>query len=178
LKYLIFLAFLATIPAANWLIGNVGTECVPQGPCLVPVGFGLHAPSGVLMIGLALVLRDAVQQALGLRWAFAAIVCGVVLSALLAPPALVLASAVAFLLAETLDLAIYTPLKNRGWVATAVLASGIVGAAADSVAFLYIAFGSLDYIAGQIIGKLWMTAAAAVAIDALSRFVATPSLEN
>jgi queuosine precursor transporter len=173
LKYLTFLAFLATIPAANWLIGNVGTECIPQGPCLVPVGFGLHAPSGVLMIGLALVLRDAVQQALGLRWAFAAIVCGVVLSAFLAPPALVLASAVAFLLAETLDMAVYTPLKNKGWIATAVLASGIAGSIVDSAAFLWLAFGSLDYITGQIVGKLWMTLAAAAILAVVSRRTVT-----
>ncbi len=29
--------FVLSIPAANWLIGNVGTVCVPQGPCLIPV---------------------------------------------------------------------------------------------------------------------------------------------
>ena len=44
-------SFLATIPAANYLIGNVGTVCIPNGPCLIPVAPGLMAPSGVLMIG-------------------------------------------------------------------------------------------------------------------------------
>lgn len=156
MRYLLLLAFLATIPAANWLIGNVGAYCVPSGPCLIPVAPGLMAPSGVLMIGLALVLRDAVQQMLGLRWAVAAIVCGVILSAAVAPPALVLASATAFLIAESLDLAVYTPLRRRS-LALAVLASGAVGAVADSAAFLFIAFGSLDYLAGQVVGKLWMT---------------------
>jgi uncharacterized PurR-regulated membrane protein YhhQ (DUF165 family) len=160
LRYVSFAAFLATIPAANWMIGNVGTECIPQGPCLIPVGFGLHAPSGVLMIGAAMVLRDVVQQTLGLRWAFAAIACGAALSAFFAPPALVLASVVAFLLAETLDLAVYTPLRERN-LATAVLASGVVGSVVDSAAFLFIAFGSLDYMAGQVVGKLWMTVIAA-----------------
>lgn len=155
MPYVLFLAFLATIPAANWLIGNVGVECIPNGPCLIPVGFGFMAPSGVLMIGAALVLRDAVQQLLGMRWAIAAIVCGVVLSAMVAPPALVLASAAAFAIAETLDLAVYTPLRKRN-LPLAVLASGAVGAVADSAAFLLIAFGSLDYIGGQIVGKLWM----------------------
>lgn len=160
MPYILFLAFLATIPAANWLIGNVGTDCIPNGPCLVPVGMGLMAPSGVLMIGAALVLRDAVQQALGMRWAIAAIVLGVVLSALVAPPSLVLASAAAFALAESLDLAVYTPLRERS-LPLAVLASGIVGSIADSAAFLFIAFGSLQFIEGQIVGKLWMTIAAA-----------------
>lgn len=163
MRYLLFIAFLATIPLANWLIGNVGTQCIPNGPCLIPVGFGFMAPSGVLMIGAALVLRDAVQQLLGIRWAIAAIICGVVLSALVAPPALVLASAVAFALAETLDLAVYTPLRKRN-LPLAVLASGAVGAVADSAAFLLIAFGSLNYIEGQVVGKLWMTLAAAAVL--------------
>jgi hypothetical protein len=59
---LALIGFGLCIPAANWLIGNVGTFCVPNGPCLVPVAPGLMAPSGVLMIGLALVLRDLVQR--------------------------------------------------------------------------------------------------------------------
>lgn len=155
MRYFAFLAFLATVPLANWMIGNVGTVCIPDGPCLLPVGFGLSAPSGVLVIGAALVLRDMVQQLLGIRWAFAAIVCGVILSALVAPPALVLASAAAFLLSEFADLGVYTPLRKKG-LALAVLASGVVGSIVDSAVFLFLAFGSLDYIAGQVVGKLWM----------------------
>ena len=35
---LYLLAFIACIPAANWMIGNLGTVCAPpHGPCLVPV---------------------------------------------------------------------------------------------------------------------------------------------
>ena len=152
-------AFAACIPAANWLIGNVGTVCAPDGPCLVPVGFGLMAPSGVLVIGLALVLRDAVQERLGLRWAIGAIVAGAALSGLVAPPALVVASGVAFLLSELADLAVYTPLRRRRlWLA--VLLSGLVGAAVDSAIFLWLAFGSLDFLAGQIVGKLWASVVA------------------
>jgi uncharacterized PurR-regulated membrane protein YhhQ (DUF165 family) len=160
MRYLIFLAYLATIPAANWLIGHVGTECIPNGPCLIPVAPGFAAPSGVLMIGVALVLRDAVQQFMGLRWALVAVACGVVVSVIFAPPALVVASAVAFAIAELLDMAVYTPLRRRN-LPLAVLASGVVGAAADSAAFLWLAFGSLDFIGGQIIGKTWMALLAA-----------------
>ncbi len=148
-------AFALCIPAANWLIGNVGTTCVPNGPCLIPVAPGLKAPSGVLMIGLALVLRDLVQRRLGLGWSFGAIVIGTAISALLAPPALVIASAAAFLLSEAADLAVYTPLQRRGLV-LAVVASSLVGLVVDSVVFLGLAFGSLDYLAGQVVGKAWM----------------------
>lgn len=153
---LIFLAaFAACIPAANWMIGNVGTTCVPNGPCLIPVAPGITAPSGVLMIGLAFVLRDLVQRRLGVRWALLAIAAGTALSVLLAPPALVVASGIAFLLSETADLAVYTPLQRRGLM-LAVAASSVVGLIIDSAVFLYLAFGSLAYLEGQIIGKAMM----------------------
>ncbi len=166
--FLFLAAFALCIPAANWLIGHVGTFCVPNGPCLVPVAPGVMAPSGVLMIGLALVLRDLVQRRLGLGWAFAAVLAGAALSALLAPPALVIASAAAFLLSELADLAIYTPLARRGLL-RAVALSGVAGLVVDSVVFLWLAFGSLDFLAGQVIGKAWMVLLALPVIAWLKR---------
>ena len=154
--YLFLVAFGLCIPAANWMIGHVGTSCVPNGPCLVPVAPGLAAPSGVLMIGLALVLRDLVQRRLGPGWTALAIVLGAILSSLVAASALVLASAAAFLLSEFADMAVYTPLQKRGLV-LAVLLSGLVGLTIDSIVFLYMAFGNLDFLAGQIVGKAWLT---------------------
>lgn len=152
-------AFAATIPLANWLIGNVGTGCVPNGPCLLPVGFGLTAPSGVLVVGASLVLRDMVHEAGGAKAALIAIGIGSLLSAIFAAPALLLASVLAFVLAELADLAVYTPLRERRlWLA--VLLSGLAGAIVDSAIFLWVAFGSLEFIEGQILGKLWMTLAA------------------
>ena len=88
--------FALTIPAANWLIGHVGTACIPHGPCVLPVAPGLMAPSGVTMVGIALVLRDLVQRRLGTVMSALAIVVGSALSAMLAPAALVLASAMLF----------------------------------------------------------------------------------
>jgi uncharacterized PurR-regulated membrane protein YhhQ (DUF165 family) len=149
------LLFCLTIPLANWLIGHVGTVCAPQGPCLVPVAPGLMAPSGVTMIGVALVLRDLVQRRLGVGVSAGAILAGSAISALLAPPALVLASATAFLLSELADLAVYTPLARRRLVA-AVVASSLCGLVVDSIIFLWLAFGSLEFLPGQIVGKSWM----------------------
>ncbi|MDX1529577.1 MAG: VUT family protein [Gammaproteobacteria bacterium] len=148
-------AFTFCIPAANWLIGNLGTVCPNDGPCLIPVAPGVMAPSGVVMVGLALVFRDLVQRRLGRAWAVAAILAGALLSALLAPRALVLASGTAFLLSETADFAVYTPLQAKRLV-LAVFLSGAVGVLVDSVVFLYLAFGSLEFLLGQIIGKSWM----------------------
>jgi uncharacterized PurR-regulated membrane protein YhhQ (DUF165 family) len=166
-----FLAFAATIPAANWLIGNVGTVCIPDGPCLVPVGFGLMAPSGVLMIGFALVLRDALHELGGRRLALAAILLGAALSFAVAVPALAVASAAAFLLSEMADFAVYAPLRARHRP-LAVMASGIVGAAVDSAVFLWLAFGSLDLIGGQVLGKLYASAAVALFLMARRRRLA------
>ncbi|MEJ2118722.1 MAG: VUT family protein [Alphaproteobacteria bacterium] len=147
------LAFLACIPAANWLIGNFGTVCPPGEPCLIPVWHGLMAPSGVLVIGVALVLRDIVQERMGVTWTLGAIVTGAALSAFIAPPALVIASAAAFLLSELADMLIYTPLRERRLM-LAVVTSGAAGAVVDSAVFLWLAFGSLTCRMRRIITSI------------------------
>ncbi len=149
------LSYILSIPVANWMLGHVGTACPPHSPCLIPVAPGIMAPSGVVMVGLALVLRDLVQRRLGLVWSIVAILLGGALSWLIAPPALVVASVAAFLISEFTDLAVYTPLQRRRLV-LAVVASGFVGLLFDSLVFLQLAFGSLDYLGGQVIGKGWM----------------------
>lgn len=160
--------FCLTIPAANWMIGHVGTECLRNGPCLVPVAPGLMAPSGVLMIGAALVLRDLVQRRLGVEFGVAAILAGAAISAALAPAPLVVASATAFLISEFADFAVYTPLARRRLVA-AVVASSVVGLVIDSIVFLWLAFGSLSFLPGQIVGKLLMVLLAIPLVTFLRR---------
>lgn len=161
--YLAAAAYALTIPAANYMIGNVGTFCVPDGPCLIPVGFGIMAPSGVLMIGLALLLRDAVHEWLGPRFALFAIAVGAVLSYLLADPFIALASIVAFGISELSDFVVYSKIRERSRE-LGVLASGVVGSVIDSVLFLWLAFGSLAHIDGQIIGKIGVTCLATAAL--------------
>lgn len=154
-------AYILTIPTANWMIGSFG-YCDPY-PCTIPVGFGLFAPSGVLMIGLAFSLRDYVQEQIGLWGAAWAIAGGAALSMIVAPPALAVASVLAFALSEGLDLAVYTPLRRLS-KPLGVLASGVVGSIVDSAVFLFVAFGSLLFIQGQIVGKIEMTIFAAAAV--------------
>jgi uncharacterized PurR-regulated membrane protein YhhQ (DUF165 family) len=149
------LLFCLTIPLANWMIGHVGSICPPNGPCLLPVAPGLMAPSGVVMIGFALVLRDLVQRRLGAEFGLAAIVAGTAISALVAPRSLVIASAAAFFISELADFAVYTPLARRRLV-LAVVASSLIGLVLDSIVFLWLAFGSLDFLLGQVVGKAWM----------------------
>lgn len=142
----LFTAFVATVFCANWAVETLG---------VVPVLFGLMAPAGVFFAGLGFTLRDLLHDVGGRRWVVVAILTGAALSALLSGP-LALASGAAFLLSESVDFAVYTPLRRRGWL-TAVAASNVFGLVVDSAVFLWLAFSSLDFLAGQIIGKGYMT---------------------
>lgn len=141
--------YVLTIIAANWAIQTFG---------MVSVGFGLIAPAGVYAAGLAFTARDMVHERHGVRWTLAAIAAGAALSAFLSPT-LALASGTAFALSELADLAVYAPIRRRSWL-TAVLLSNTAGLIVDSALFLWLAFGSLEFLAGQIVGKGWMTLAA------------------
>jgi len=158
------IGYILTIFAANLAITALG---------IVPVGFGLMAPAGVYFAGLAFSLRDALQETLGRRWVIAAILIGALVSAGLSAQ-LALASGLAFLVSELADFMVYTPLRQRSWLG-AVVASNTVGAIVDSALFLWLAFGSLEFLAGQIVGKLWMTALAVGLILAWRRLAARPA---
>ena len=158
LGWLYALAYVATIFAANWAIATFGP---------VPVGFGLMAPAGVYFAGLAFTLRDLTQEALGSRVVLGAIVVGAALSGAISGE-LALASGTAFLFSELADFAVYTPLRRRNWLG-AVAASNAVGLVVDSALFLWLAFGSLDFLPGQVVGKASMTLLALVLLSLLRR---------
>lgn len=143
-----FVLFIATVIGANWAIETWG---------VIPIGLGLHAPAGVLFAGLAFSLRDLTHETMGRYWSFAAIAAGACLSWFVSPQFAV-ASGAAFLFSELMDFGVYAPLRTRHWTG-AVIASNVVGLIADSAIFLLLAFGSLDFLLGQAVGKLYMTLA-------------------
>jgi uncharacterized PurR-regulated membrane protein YhhQ (DUF165 family) len=151
-------ALVGTVVAANWAIGAFG---------FVPVGFGLVAPAGVYFAGLAFGLRDVVHEELG-RWAVLACIAVGGLLSLSISPAFAFASAAAFVVSETADLAVYEPLRERQWIAAAS-ASNVVGAIVDSALFLLLAFGSLEHLAGQVVGKVWMGVLGVVLVAVVRR---------
>lgn len=151
-------AFLSCILGANWALKTWG---------IVPVGFGLMAPAGVYFAGLSFGLRDATQELGGRRWTVGLIILGAALSAFI-DPVFAFASCVAFLCSEMADFAVYTPLRERHWH-TAVIASNAVGAIIDSALFLWIAFGSLEFIVGNTLGKFWMTVPAIIIVGLVRR---------
>lgn len=168
LGYLSAGTLLASIIVANWATTRFG---------FVPVGFGFAATAGTFAAGFALAARDATQDLLGKPKMLAVLAIGAVLSYLIADPFIATASAVAFAVAELLNFAVYTPLRNRSklgdrrWAA-AVTASSLTGALADTVIFLAIAFGwaaVLPALAGQLVGKAWATLAYLILGKAVSR---------
>lgn len=143
-------ALLATVLLANYVTTHFG---------LVPVGFGLVATAGTYLAGAMFVLRDALQDTAGKRTTLAVLVLGAAVSFAVADPFIALASAAAFLFSELANMAIYTPLRKRGYVRAAVT-SNVIAAFLDTILFLAIAgFPIMDAIAGQMIGKVAVTAA-------------------
>lgn len=161
---LVALALVGSIALANWLSSEYG---------LVSAGFGLMVTAGTYAAGLALGLRDALHEVGGVRWVVAAIAGGIAVSALLGDGRIALASAVAFGVAELLDLLVYAPLRRRNW-RVAVIASNAVGAAADTFLFLHIAGFPVtpESVGGQLLVKaVWLTLLALVVGEVIVRAV-------
>ena len=162
--------FVGTVWFANWLLARYG---------VVSIGFGLHAPAGVFAVGVAFTLRDIVHRTLGRAAVVACILAGCLLAYLIEANAqipgghvsIAIASAIAFLFSETADMAVYSPLEERTFVG-AVTASNVAGAVIDSALFLWLAFGSLALIEGQVVGKLLMTLVALPVVLAFRKALA------
>ena len=146
----LFGLYITVIVAANWSIKQWG---------IVPIGFGLMAPAGVYFAGLAFSIRDGLHETANKWWIIGAIIVGAGVSYFIEDGGkIAIASGTAFLLSELADFAVYAPLRAKGKI-KALLASNAVGLVADSMLFLYLAFGSLDFLSGQIVAKGYMTLA-------------------
>lgn len=98
----------------------------------------------------------------------AAVLIGGIIAAVIASPVLAVASVAAFLIAETVDLLVFTGLRRRGLVIASV-ASSVIGLLLDSLIFVQIAFGNPAYIVGQSIGKAWAVLALLPLLIAIQR---------
>lgn len=151
-------AFVTLAILANWL-ASAYIVTVPATSHLVP--------AGTFAIGAILVIRDWLQQAMTARWGWrkavlasvGLIVLAGVASYITAEAAgwvslqkIATASLIAFLVSEGLELAVFTPIRRRS-LSLGVALSGSVGLVVDSVLFLWLAFGSLAYLDGQLVTK-------------------------
>lgn len=141
------LVYLAAIVAANLAV--------------VAFGPGITILDAFLLIGLDLTLRDRLHDEWKGRWLrpkmVALIAAGGVLSYLVNASAaqIALSSTVAFVVAAALDATVYGLLEGRPrW--ERVNGSNIVGAAADSLLFPTLAFGSFLplIVLGQFLAKV------------------------
>lgn len=123
--------YVAAIPATNWLFAYVGVQPIP--------GTDQVWHPLAILVGFWLVLRDLAHRELGDRWIIAPIVAGMALSYALSIPRIATASAVAFLVSELVDYAVYR--WTRRPLATRILLSSAASVPLDSVLFYVIAFG-------------------------------------
>jgi uncharacterized PurR-regulated membrane protein YhhQ (DUF165 family) len=150
LALLLSIAYVALAILANWL-ASAYVVTVPFTDRL--------APAGVFAIGAILVLRDWLQQLVGLATTIYLVFVAAILS-LVAGEAfgwtdlrkIAIGSFVAFVVSETAEAVVFTPIRRRS-LTVGVALSGIVGTALDSWLFLTIAFGSLAFFWGQCFGK-------------------------
>lgn len=159
-------AYLGSIVAAAYAVTHIGVQYDPHGPHVLPVWPGIEAPSGVYLVGLTLVLRDLLQRRVSKPVMFALILVGAVLAAFFSP-AVALASAVAFAISEAVDYAIFSLAEPRVGLYGAIAASNAVSIVVDSVLFLAVAFQSLQFVEGQVIGKAIATAVGLLAVVVL-----------
>lgn len=123
--------YVAAIPFTNWLFDYVGVLPLPGTSYVFhPLAF---------LVGFWLVLRDFAHRELGDTWIFAPVFAGMALSYLTSSPRVATASALAFLVSELVDWAIFKysqrPLHQR------ILLSSAASVPVDSILFSGIAFG-------------------------------------
>lgn len=184
----LFVTFVATVIGANWALNRYGVVPVgfgleaPAGVYFAGLAFGLrdalHELGGrrwvLAAIATGAVVSYVVEDAIRIPGGLVAIA---------------VASAAAFTLSELADFAVYEPLRRHSnkirierihhghlgiagvteqrtpftdhkWWISAVVASNLVGAVVDSALFLWLAFGSLNHLAGNVVGKAFMIAPA------------------
>ena len=160
------IAFVITVVGANWALLTYG---------IVPIGLGLEAPASVYFVGLTFTFRDGLRERLGFKGALVAIAIGAILSYILEVrqdgdliARIAIASGAAFAVSEFSDAVVYERIRQRSRL-LAIIGSNTVGLVVDSALFLSLAFGSLEFLTGQVVGKFYMTVTAVVLIVAWER---------
>ena len=149
-KLLVFsFCFVGLILAADYLASLAPAAMLHAGPIAVSWGTPL--------IGLVLALRDTIQRNYGIKASYAVVLVTAIASVLFAwvggtTWTIILASALAFLVSETVDQLVYSWAKgNQAW---RIFASTFVSGPVDSLIFVSLAFGfSLEFVLGQWIVK-------------------------
>ena len=172
------------------VMAQVGTNKIVDVPLT-----GLTAPGGTFLIGIALSMieiahRTAPTRREGFINAQVMVACGWVASVILAGYLAVLnvmspedplfdrlagtwrivaASLLAFAVSETIDNSLGTWMRDRVHDTWRVVGTNAVSVPLDSIVFLLVAFGSLEFISGQIVVKYAATLLVGVPLVLLLR---------
>ena len=172
------------------VMAQVGTNKIVDVPLT-----GLTAPGGTFLIGIALSMIEIAHRTTPTRRegfvnAQVMVACGWVASVILAGYLAVLnvmspedplfdrlagtwrivaASLLAFAVSETIDNSLGTWMRDRVHDAWRVVGSNAVSVPLDSIVFLLVAFGSLEFISGQIVVKYAATLLVGVPLVLLLR---------
>jgi uncharacterized PurR-regulated membrane protein YhhQ (DUF165 family) len=172
------------------VMAQVGTNKIVDVPLT-----GLTAPGGTFLIGIALSMieiahRTAPTRREGFVNAQVMVACGWVASVILAGYLAILnvmspedplfdrlagtwrivaASLLAFAVSETIDNSLGTWMRDRVHDAWRVVGTNAVSVPLDSIVFLLVAFGSLEFISGQIVVKYAATLLVGVPLVLLLR---------
>ena len=160
-RWIAFLLYVSGPVITNWVYLNLAEQVSETGERLFMVTSTVGFDPSLPVIGLIFCLRDWVQETLGRRITWVAILMGTGVSALVSPE-VALASGLAFLVSESVDFVCYTSLMPRQ--ALAILASGVLGSMVDSAVFLTVAFGSIETWYEQTLGKVAIVALVALAV--------------
>ncbi|WP_040298596.1 VUT family protein [Bartonella sp. DB5-6] len=119
--------------------------------------FGLNEllTYGAFTYPIAFLINDLTNRFYGpsaaRRVVYAGFFAGVFVSWILATPRLAIASSLAFLFGQLLDIIVFTPLRRKTWW-KAPLSAALVGSALDTVVFFALAFSSFFTFIDQMTG--------------------------
>ncbi|MES2984747.1 MAG: VUT family protein [Pseudomonadota bacterium] len=119
--------YVALIPLVNWSFAHVPTVAMPDGGAWSPMA---------IVTGLVLVFRDFAQREVH-HYIILPLMIGIGISYFMAPPAIALASGMAFAASELIDYVIFTVSKRP--FSSRVMLSTMLSAPVDSALFLIIA---------------------------------------
>jgi uncharacterized PurR-regulated membrane protein YhhQ (DUF165 family) len=141
------------IPAILAMAGVVALSNVAVQYPVHAFGLADYLTFGALTYPFAFLVNDLTNRRFGARLTRRVVYIGfalaVVLSVALATPRIALASGVAFLVGQLLDITVFTWLRRQTWW-RAPLAGSLIGSALDTALFFSLAFAGVEQMSGPV----------------------------
>jgi len=146
------------LPIAAMAVVVLASNILVQYP-FEPLGLADYLTWGAFSYPFAFLITDLTNRHFGARdtrkVVYAGFIAAVTLSAFFATPRIAIASGLAFLLAQLLDVEIFDRMRRRAWWMPPFLSS-LVSSALDTVVFFTLAF-SCSTVIGSTLGAIGIT---------------------